>query len=140
MTASATYSLTCTGTGGSATQAAAPASITAGNSVTLTWTSSNAATCAASGGQPGDGWAGTKSVNGTANLTPNAAGSITYTMTCSSGSKSVQAIAKVTAISSPSSGSGGGAFDIISLLALLTIVGLRQRRPFDAPTRVTEGR
>jgi hypothetical protein len=110
------------------TLAAAPTSMTVGNFVTLTWTSSNAATCLASGGQSGDGWAGTKSVNGTSNVTPNAAGTITYAMTCSSGSKSVQAMAQVIATSPPSSGSGGGALDMISLLSLLTMIGLRQRR------------
>jgi hypothetical protein len=129
------------------TLTAAPTSITVGNSVTLTWTSSNATTCLASGGQSGDGWAGTKSVNGTAKVTPNAAGTITYTMTCSSGSKSVQAIAQVVATSpanSPSppssGGGGGGALDVISLLSLLTMIGLRQRRFFDAQPRITETR
>jgi hypothetical protein len=35
---------------------------------------------------------------------------------------------------------GGGALDVISLLSLLTMIGLRQRRPFDAQTRVTQRR
>ena len=96
-----TVALSGTGIVPAVALAAAPTSITVGNSVTLTWTSSNAMTCQASGGQSGDGWAGTKSVNGTANVKPNAAGSITYTMTCSSGPKSVQAIAQVTATVRP---------------------------------------
>jgi hypothetical protein len=122
-----TVALSGTGIVPTVTLAAAPTSITVGTSVTLTWTSSNATTCSASGGQSGDGWAGAKSVNGTASATPKAAGTITYTMTCSSGPKSVQAIAQVTAISAPSSGSGGGALDVLSLLSLLTMIGLRQR-------------
>jgi hypothetical protein len=83
----------------------------------------------ASGGQPGDGWAGAQSVNGTATVTPNAAGAIDYTMDCSSGPQSVQATAQVIATNPPSStGGGGGALDTISLLSLLTMFGLRQRR------------
>ena len=145
-----TVALSGTGIVQTVTLAAAPTSITLGNSVTLTWTSSNATTCVASGGQSGDGWAGAQSVNGTANVTPKAAGTITYTMTCSSGPNSVHAVAQVTASSAPSSGnggssgsgggSGGGALDVISLLSLLTMIGLRQRRSFDARTRVTKRR
>jgi hypothetical protein len=145
-----TVALSGTGIVQTVTLAAAPTSITLGNSVTLTWTSSNATTCVASGGQSGDGWAGAQSVNGTTSVTPKAVGTITYTMTCSTGLNSVHAIAQVAASSAPSSGnsgsagsggsSGGGALDVISLLSLLTMIGLRQRRAFDVRTRVTKGR
>jgi hypothetical protein len=139
-----TYVLTCIAQGVSATAAvtvavtlpsvtlsATPTSITVGQSVTLTWASDNAATCVASGGQAGDGWAIARSLNGTATVTPNAAGTITYTLTCSSGPKSVQSIARVIATSPPKSEGGGGALDPISLLSLLTMIGfgrLAQRR------------
>jgi hypothetical protein len=119
------------------TLSAAPSSITVGKSVTLTWDSSNTAACVGGGGQSNDGWAGTKSASGTAIVTPNAAGTITYTMDCSAGPKSVQATSQVIAsspTSSPSSppitSSGGGALDTISLLSLLTMFGLQQRRRF----------
>jgi hypothetical protein len=115
------------------TLSATPSSVNVGLPVTLIWSSANAATCVASGGQSGDGWAGSKSLNGTATVTPTAAGTITYGMTCSSGPKSAQATAVVTATSSPpGSQSGGGALDPISLLSLLTMIGLRQRRVFGA--------
>ncbi len=114
---------------------AAPSSITLGSPVALSWRSSNASTCLAGGGQSGDGWAGAKPVNGTANLTPNAAGTITYSMTCSLGSKAVQVIAQVTATNPQSSSGGGGggsggggSLDVISLLSLLTMIGLRRLR------------
>ncbi len=129
-----TVALGGTGIVPTVTLAAAPTSITVGNSATLTWTSSNAATCLAGGGQSGDGWAGGKSANGTATVTPSAAGTITYTMTCWSGPNSVQAIARVVATSPPpsggssGSGNGGGALDLLALLSLLTLIGLRQRR------------
>ncbi len=142
-----TVALSGTGIAPTVALAAAPASIRVGSSVSLTWTSSNATSCSAGGGQSGDGWAGAKSVNGTASVTPKAAGTITYTMTCYSGPRSVQAMAQVTATSAPSSGTGGssggstssssgggggGALDVISLLSLLTMIGLRQRRSFIA--------
>jgi hypothetical protein len=130
---SATATVTVAVTLPTVTLSAAPTSITVGQSVTLTWASENAVTCVASGGQSSDGWANTRSTNGTATVTPNAAGTITYTMTCSSGPKSAQSIAQVIASSPPSStggggGGGGGAFDAISLLSLLAMIGLRQRR------------
>jgi hypothetical protein len=110
------------------TLSATPTSITVGKSVTLTWGSQNATTCVASGGQSGGGWAGDKSANGNATVTPNAAGMITYTMTCASGPRSAQAAANVIVNSPPSSGGGGGALDAISLMTLLTMIGLRERR------------
>ncbi len=115
------------------TLAAAPTSVVVGKPVALTWTATNAATCVASGGQTGDGWAGTKALSGTANVTPTSTGTIIYTMTCSSGPKSAQATAQVIATSSTSSSSssghgGGGALDKMSLLSLLMIIGLRCRR------------
>ena len=125
-----TVGLGGTGVVPTVTLSAAPTSVTVGNSVTLTWTSSNAATCMASGGQSGDGWAGAKSANGTAKVTPNAAGTIAYTMTCSSGSQNAQAAAQVIATSPSSDSSGGGGLDAISILSLLTLIGLRERRIF----------
>jgi PQQ enzyme repeat len=131
--ATQTVALRGTGTAPAVTLVAAPSSVTVGNSVTLTWTSSNAASCVAGGGQAGEAWAGTKSTNGAATVTPSAAGTISYTMDCSSGTKSAQASAQVVASSPPSSsggGGGGGALDTISLLSLLTMFGLQQRKRY----------
>jgi hypothetical protein len=119
------------------TLSATPTSITVGHSVTLVWASQNSTTCVASGGQPGDGWASNSSTNGTATATPSAAGTTIYTMTCSSGPKSAQAIANITVNAPPSSGGGGGALDAISLLSLLTMIGLRERRRFAIQRRKT---
>lgn len=56
-----------------------PTTITVGQSATLTWSSTNAVSCASSG----TGWAaGTQPLTGTAMETPAAAGSVTYTLTC----------------------------------------------------------
>jgi hypothetical protein len=110
LTANSTFTLTCTGTTGSTSQSAlvtvaaasvmptvqltaSPASITSGSSSTLTWSSTNASSCGASGG-----WSGAKAVSGsqsTGNLTANT----TFMLTCTgtAGSASQSAAVSVTA-------------------------------------------
>ena len=91
ITANALYSLTCMGLGGSASQSAtvsvtppaptvtisaSPSTVASGSAATLSWSSTNATACTASGG-----WAGNEPVNGsrsTGALTANT----TYTLTC----------------------------------------------------------
>ncbi|HEY6926815.1 MAG TPA: TIGR03118 family protein, partial [Steroidobacteraceae bacterium] len=55
-----------------------PTTITVGQSATLTWSSTNAVSCAAGG----TGWTGNQQLMGTASESPTAAGSVTYTLTC----------------------------------------------------------
>ncbi len=71
--------------GGSAGPAPAPAinftvqptTIVAGQSATLTWTASSSTSCTASGA-----WSGNQPADGTMVVTPSAAGTDTYTLTC----------------------------------------------------------
>ncbi len=92
LTTGTTYSLTCTGTGGTSAAAtqtvdvmptpivsltAAPASIQSGASSTLTWQSSNATACTASGGS----FAGTRSTAGSQSTGALAATTI-YSISC----------------------------------------------------------
>ena len=86
-----TYTLTCNGVAGSAVVAAAaaatptptvsmslsPASVNAGQPSTLTWSTTNASTCAASGA-----WTGGQATSGSTTVTPSAAGIYTYNLTC----------------------------------------------------------
>jgi uncharacterized repeat protein (TIGR03803 family) len=90
-TATTTYTLTCTGPGGTTSAnatvtvsavtkptvsiSANPTSITAGQSSTLTWSSTNASSCTASGG-----WSGNRGTSGMATVSPTA--TATYTLTC----------------------------------------------------------
>jgi len=67
-----------------------------GQPVTLTWSSANATTCAASGA-----WSGTQETSGNQTVTPAIAGTLTYTLTCSGESGSTYASVTVTA-STPS--------------------------------------
>jgi hypothetical protein len=100
-----------------------PASITAGDPATLTWSAINMTGCTASGG-----WTGAQADGGTQTLTPDAAGTVTYTLTCASadrGSVTNFATLTVNAMSvggagagAGAGGGGGGSLDKISLLLL----------------------
>jgi uncharacterized protein (TIGR03118 family) len=57
--------------------AIAPSSIVLGQSATLTWSSTNSSSCAASGG-----WSGAQATSGTSVQTPTAVGSLTFTLDC----------------------------------------------------------
>jgi uncharacterized protein (TIGR03118 family) len=59
------------------TLSVSPTSITAGQSATLTWSSTQAVSCTASGA-----WSGSEATTGSQVVTPAAAGSVTYTLTC----------------------------------------------------------
>ncbi len=112
---SITYTMTCTGAGGSAsrsvtvnvnapvsatpppapptvTLSASPSTITAGQSVTLSWTSANAASCALTSGASGfSATAGSQSVT-----PPATPGSYPYTMQCTNASGVSSAPSSVT--------------------------------------------
>jgi len=141
-----TYGISCTGGGQTGTAqvvvnvglptvtlAAAPTTVTAGQATKLTWTSTFATTCTASGGNAGDGWSGTEPTAGSASVTEAAAGTYTYTLTCTSGANTGQGVAVVTVSAPASSGGGGGALDTVTLLSLLTFVAyrIRYRRGLD---------
>jgi hypothetical protein len=89
LTLPAAYSLTCTGAGGTSITATAlvniiplatltvyPTVVPSGGSSTLTWSSSNATSCAASGG-----WSGTQSSSGTQG-TGTLTATTTYSLSC----------------------------------------------------------
>lgn len=70
---------------------ATPTSITLGQSTTLNWSSSAGTSCTASAG-----WSGAKAGSGAENVTPNASGSVTYTLTCTGGNYSRNGSASAT--------------------------------------------
>lgn len=78
-----------------------PTTLTEGNASTLTWSSTNATSCTASGA-----WSGTKATSGSQSTgTLSTTGTNTYTLSCSgsSGSASASATVDVTAAPAPSS-------------------------------------
>jgi len=148
------YTLTCTGAGGSASASASlavstapaptltlsvsPASITVGQSVVVTWSSTNATACAASGA-----WSGTQATAGSVNETPSVTGTATYTLVCSgavspaatsSAMVIVQAPAGTPTQTNLSGRAGGGGLGLSSLVGLALLVALRARGALRALT------
>jgi len=115
---------------------ASPASFTAGQSVTLKWSSVNATSCSAAGGGAGDTWPGAKAVSGSAALTEPYAPStpslkLTFTLTCTSSASGLSASGSASAIenavvTAPSK-SGGGALDPLAVLFLISVAVLRRQ-------------
>jgi probable HAF family extracellular repeat protein len=126
-TAAATLNFTLTCTDGSQTasavapvtikaptislQASAP-SVVLGQSAALSWTSSYAGHCVASGGGSGDGWSGKTGTSGSTSVRESTAGTYSYTMTCTSGGASVKASARIVF---NSRAGGGGAIGWVSI-------------------------
>jgi hypothetical protein len=152
-----TYTLNCTAAGVSsvnvstsviwnwplvtATIAASPTTITAGKSTTLTWKSSSATTCTATGGGADDNWPGTKGTSGSQTVTEAVALDtssvvLTFGITCNSATSGLSDKASVNvtenqASATPppaSSGGGGGALNPLSLAFLAGIFALRRVR------------
>jgi hypothetical protein len=122
LTAPATYSLACSGPGGMSAMAnvtvnivptvtltASPGSVASGGAATLSWTSSNASACIASGG-----WSGAEPASGTQS-TGSLTAPATYSLTCSgpggssvASSVTVNIAPTITFTASPSAVASGG--------------------------------
>lgn len=91
-----------------------PTTITLGQSATLTWSTTDASTCTADGA-----WTGTQSTSGTQSVTPAAAGSSQYTLTCTApaGSSYGGGAAGSSSMSATLTVSAGSAFTITKLVA-----------------------
>jgi hypothetical protein len=118
------------------TLTASSTSATQGEPHTLTWTSTHADSCTASGNGTLGAWSGTKPLAGSAAVAETTLGPITYTLTCTSSPQSVQASVQVFVNARPATpappSSGGGSLGLESLLALLGLLALREqvsRRP-----------
>lgn len=96
---------------------ASAASVTAGQTVQLTWSAQNATSCSAAGNS---GWTGNEPLAGTTAV--SIAANVTLTLTCTGAGGSVTQSVSVAVTTPPSSGShGGGSLDpaLLSLLAIL---------------------
>jgi hypothetical protein len=132
-----TYSLTCANALGTSAATAvtldvaappaaptltlAASSITVGSSTTITWSSVNATSCKGSGS-----WSGTLASSGTQTAKPTAAGTDTYTLTCSNAAGSSAPSSVNLTVTAP--GSGGGDLDVLTLLGLAGIWAARTLR------------
>jgi hypothetical protein len=112
---------------------------TAGQSISLAWSSKNADSCSATGGTAGDGWTGTLSASGSMTVTEPSAGTVTYDITCAGAPPAATASTSVVIVkaaapppvtSPPSSsgGGGGGSTDPVLLLLLGLCVGVSVAR------------
>jgi lysyl endopeptidase len=103
---------------------ASASTLTADQSFTLTWSSKNADSCVASGGDAGDGWNGTLAPSGSMSVTESSPGSVTYSISCAGAPPAATASATVVIKSAQSvtvtgsSHGGGGAIDLVLLLGL----------------------
>jgi probable HAF family extracellular repeat protein len=131
---------------------ALPASFTAGQSIALKWSATNATSCTATGGGAGDTWPGTLATSGSVTLTePYAPATpsltLTYTLKCTSSvsglsattsAKSVENAVVPPAPTPAAKSGGGGALDLLSLLVLTGVAALIRLRPYPSkwcPTR-----
>jgi hypothetical protein len=102
-------------------------SATTGSTVQLSWTSTNATSCSAAGGN----WSGTKPASSTTPDSVVLAATTTYTLTCTGGGGSTSGSVTVTATTvAPSGKSGGGALglDLLGVLGLLAVARQHKRR------------
>ena len=97
----------------------------AGSAISLTWNSSNADSCVASGGSAGDGWTGALSTSGSMTVTETSVGTVTYSITCAgappAATASTSVVIKTAAAPPPAAtgtSHGGGAVDTLFLLIL----------------------
>jgi hypothetical protein len=100
--------------------------IVSGTSTTITWSSSNASSCTASGS-----WSGTLATSGSQTVSPTAIGTDTYTLVCSNAggaSPSSSVTLSVTAAPASSGGGGGGSLELLTLVGLLSLCLARVQR------------
>jgi hypothetical protein len=103
-------------------------SITAGTSTTITWSSSGATSCTASGS-----WSGMLATSGMQTLTPATAGSYVYSLICanSTGPSTASSVTLTVTAAAPApsgGGGGGGALGLEALLGLCAMCLARARR------------
>ena len=148
---SAQTAITVTGLGPqpTVTLSVSPVSVAAGQTFTLTWSSTNATSCFPNGGGAGEtGWTGILATSGSLAQIASVEGVFTYTLTCSSAAGTnvqSQATLTVTAAStvtppiasSGKSGGGGGKIEIRDLILLTVLLGLTcmRRKSRQSPTR-----
>jgi len=105
------------------TFASSATSVTVGAAVTLTWSSTNATSCTASGGT---GWVGSEATSGTLAVAVSASETLGLSCTGPGGSASQSVSVTATPAASGSSGGGGGLdWSLLALLGAVVLVGRR---------------
>jgi hypothetical protein len=105
-------------------------SIPADTTTTITWSSTGATSCAASGNANAaqTGWEGAQAPSATFTITPDVPGSFVYSMYCSNAAGNSPTTSVTLTVTTPvETGSGGGELDELSLLVLAGCVVVRAR-------------
>ncbi len=113
---------------------ASAARLITGQSLTLTWSSTNATGCVADGGAPQSAWSGNVATSGTFTENLNATGNFSYTLSCTSITQSADAHVVVSVAAAVAGGNGGGGTltpaTLAGLAALATLLQRVRRRRF----------
>jgi hypothetical protein len=115
------YSIVMATSAPTVTFSASAASVPAGQTVELTWSSTNATSCTAAGAS---GWTGSEMTSGSTAVIINA--NVTLTLTCTGAGGSASQSVKVATTAATSSSGGGGAVDWWMLAVLGVCVGMRR--------------
>jgi hypothetical protein len=100
-------------------------SVPAQGSTTVTWSTSDAASCSASGDES---WSGTKATSGTNVSVGPFASNKTLTLTCTGPGGSKSSEVKITLATTQAEKSGGGGIVVWQLFAILVLASLRLRK------------
>jgi plastocyanin len=118
------YSIVMATSAPTVTFSASAASVPAGQTVELTWSSTNATSCTAGGAS---GWTGSEMTSGSTAVIINA--NVTLTLTCTGAGGSASQSVMVATTAATSSSGGGGAVDWWMLAVLGVCVGMRRTIP-----------
>jgi len=124
------YGVQIVNSGPVVTLQASPTTVTAGAATTLSWTSTNATTCTASGGT----FTGSEST-GSGSVSVIVTATTMYTLTCTGAGGSGAQSVTVTATPAPAKSGGGGGIDpaLVGLLGMLGLARIRKTRLRDQP-------
>jgi hypothetical protein len=115
------YSILMATSAPTVTFSSSAASVPAGQTVQLTWSSTNATSCTAGGAS---GWSGSEMTSGSTAVIINA--NVTLTLTCTGAGGSASQSVMVATTAATSSGGGGGAVDWWMLAVLGVWTGVRR--------------
>jgi hypothetical protein len=101
---------------GAPTLSLAATSVTAGSSTTITWSSVNTTGCTAAGS-----WSGALAASGTQSITPAAAGTDTYSLSCTNAAGTSTSTSVSLTVTAKASSGGGGALDGLALWGLAAL-------------------
>jgi hypothetical protein len=117
------YSINITSAPPVVTLGATPTSVTAGQTVQLTWTSQSTTACTASGAT---GWSGAEPVNGSTAVVIAASATLTLTCTGANGGSAAKSVSIAATVAPSTHSGGGGSLDVTLLALLVSVIAARR--------------